>query len=162
MRRLVNWMVRITLFAVFAIIVACTLMGCRQRRTFVVVSDSAVAVGPDWVEFPLPKPLRADWQYQIVQVTVASKFQASTNPLGLRLEDGRLSIPEIDAATDAGVHQALHLSGFPTANQVEFAEYRVPRGTQFAHLRMRSPLPLSISRVVWISYMPQDTKTGSP
>ena len=144
------------------VILACGLISCMRRMTSVPISNEPLTVGPDWVEIPLVQPLAADWRSQVVRVTVKTKFESNISPLGLRLEGGLLATPEIDAITDGGIHQTFHLASFQNATIVSFENDQIPRGTRFVRLRMRSSTPLVISAVTWISYMPEDTKTGNP
>ena len=143
-------------------VLACTLTSCSPRITSISISNASLSVGPDWTELPVKQPLTADWQNQIVLATVTTKFEANMQPLGLRLADGTLSTPELDAITDDGNHYPLHLQWFRNANILAFENDSIPRGKRFVRIRVRSPRPLVLSEVSWVSYMPQDTRTGYP
>ncbi len=140
----------------------CTLAACRQRISTIPISDASFTLGPDWVDLPLAQPLTAEWQDQVVLVTVTTKFSPSTRPLGLSLPDGAFVKPEIDATTDKGTHQPFQLQWFRNPSLVAFENDSVPKGTRFVRLRMRCSAPLAISKVTWVSYMPQDSQTGYP
>jgi hypothetical protein len=141
---------------------ACTLTSCQHRMSWAAISNGPLRIDSDWVEVPLTKPLSADWSTQIVRATVGTKFEASIHPMGLRLQDGTFSTPEIDLVTEGGIHQVLDLAAFENSDILQFESDRITRGTRFVRLRMRSSRPLLLSNITWISYMPEDTKTGNP
>jgi hypothetical protein len=148
----------------FVVLVVLLFSSCGQRITQVIIKDSPTTVGPDWVEIPLPKRVAANWDAQQLRVIVSTKFEESTHPWGIKLADGSIVVPEFALATDGEANYDLHLEGFADSNTVEilFGSDIVPKGSRFAQLRARCSKPIVLSRVEWISYMPENTKTGYP
>jgi hypothetical protein len=146
----------------FILFVASLLGSCRQRITRVVIDDAAVTVGPTDVDVQLQQPVVAEWDYQVLRLTVLTKFSDALDPLGLKLDDQSVVVPGVDLVTDQGVKYTFKLSGFRNSDIVDFDNGRIERNTRFVRLQMRCAEPIVVSKVNWISYMPQDTKTGNP
>jgi hypothetical protein len=144
------------------VLVGLLFSSCAQRISQIVIKDSPTAVGSDWIDIPLPTAVVANWDAQVLEVSLSTKFEESTDPWGIKLEDGSIVIPEFALTTDGGSNYVLHLEGFANSNIVEihFGNDSIPRGSHFARLRARSARPIMLSRVKWISYMSQDLKAG--
>ena len=147
-----------------SIVFICTLASCGPPRiTFFQVSNASLTVGPDWVELSPVQPPTADWDEQEVKVSVPdNRFNLNLNPLGLKREDGVILIPEVDATTAQGTLQRFRFDGLSGPDDLTFASDKIPRGTRFVRLRIRCSALITISKVTWISYMPEDTKAGVP
>ena len=148
------------LITVFIALLVGLISAC-QRITFGVIRDQPIALSSNWLSVSLSRPVTAKWDVQAIYVGVGSKHQSSTDPLGIRLEDGSIVKPEIELVTKTGEVQPFRFVGFSNADLV-FENDHIARGSSFAELRIRSPKPVVCSRISWISYMPQDTKTGVP
>ena len=152
-----------TAYRFLSILLIASLLGsCRQRVTRVVIDDAAVTVDRTGIDVQLRQPVVADWDYQVLRMTVLTKFSDVTDPLGLKLDDQSVVVPEVDLVTDKGEKYMFKLSGFLNSDIVDFDNGRIDRNTRFVRLQMHCAKPIVVSKVNWISYMPQDTKTGNP
>jgi hypothetical protein len=143
------------------VVLVCTFVSCKHRDVRVIISDTPITVGPDWVRVTLPQSVIAKWEYQVVYLTANTQFDPGFPGRGLKLEDGSIVLPEINLLTNAGAQYPFSL--YDTNGRVlEFANRTVPVGTRFVELRIRSSKPLVFAKITWISYMPEDTKTGNP
>ena len=141
----------------------CALSSCSQRITQVVIDTDPLTIGPDWTQVSLPSSVNAEWDSQIIRLTLNTKFDLSDNHEGIKLEDGSVAHPEADLLTDSGAKHNFSCGGYVGTNSgVDCVNLQLPRGTHFVQLRMRSSRPIVVSKIVWISYMPEDTKTGIP
>ena len=148
------------LFSIFAALLITLTCGC-QRISFGVITDQSISVTSDWVSISMPKPVTAKWDVQAIYLDVISKHESSIDPMGTRLQDGSVVKPEIELLTETGQVQSFRFVGFSNAELV-FENDHIVRGSTFSKLRIRSPKPLVCSRIKWVSYMPEDTKTGVP
>ncbi len=133
---------------------------CRPRVTGGVIRSEPISLSSDWLTIPLSEPLTAKWEVQLVEVEVSSSFQVSYNPLGIRLDDGSIVVPEAELVSQAGKTQPLPLVGLIGGKELQFGSNKIARGTSFSELRIRSPISLVSSRISWLSYMPQDSQYG--
>ena len=140
----------------------CFSLGCRPRSASTPIFNGVFDVGPEWVDLPLTQPVIAIWQEQTVLVDVKTHFNPSIFPLDLRLDDGSLAVPEIKATSDTGLQELLPLKWFRNSNIAAFENGHIPKGTRFVRVQIRCSVPIVISKVTWISYVPEDTKTGNP
>lgn len=154
----------VTIAALILVLIALTVgvCSCGQRMTSSVISDSRLVVGPQWVQVELPQSFATTWDYQLVELTLVTKFTPSDDPWGIRLDDGSVVLPQVKLITKQGSEEGLGFEGFPGSNRVSFGNDHIARGSYVKKLEIRSPKPLILSRITWISYMPQDTKTGNP
>jgi hypothetical protein len=81
--------------------------------------------------------------------------------MGIRLQDGSVVAPEIQLVETTGQSVPFEFVGFSNS-ELFFESERLPRGTAFSELRIRSSKPLTCSNIEWISYMPRTTKSGEP
>ena len=139
-----------------------SMCSCGQRINSSVISDTRLVVGPRWTQIKLPRSVAADWDYQIVELTLSTKFSDSTSPWGMKLSDGSVVLPQLKLITDRGDEDIFHFDGFLNSNVAVFGNHDIARGTHFEKLEIISAKPLALAKIVWISYMPQDTKTGNP
>ena len=153
-----------TMLAVIFFAVLCALSSCRHRIREIVIESDPLKIGQEWVQIALPPSVSAEWQYQTVRLTLTTKFALNINPGGIRLEDGSVTLPEVDLIADSGARHTFACGGYERSDGVgvDCFSADVPRGTHFVQLRMRSLQPIILSKIIWISYMPQDTKTGVP
>lgn len=138
------------------------LVSCGQRITQTVIDNAPVTVGPRGTEIRLTHAVVADWSCQVIRTEVATHFSLSTDPWGLKLDDGSVVVPEVDLTSDSGKEYSFKLTRFRNTDVVDFENDGIERKTRFVRVEMRSAEPVVLSSVTWISYMPQDTKTGSP
>jgi hypothetical protein len=126
-----------------------------------VMKSEPISADSDWRGVPLSKPVTAKWDVQVIYVDVSTKHESSVRPLGIRLEDGSTIAPEIELVGKTGQMEPFRFVGFSNSDLV-FENDHIARGSSFSELRIRSPKPLVCSQIKWISYMPEDTKTGVP
>src|SRR5690349_21254418 len=74
----------------------------RQRVTERVLTNVSTSIGADCVNIPIPDPSFVKWDSLIVFVEVNSDFQIGNAPLGIRLDDGSIAVPEAELVTKAG------------------------------------------------------------
>jgi hypothetical protein len=153
-----------TMLAVVLFAALCSLSSCRHRIREIVIGSDPMKIGPEWVQIPLPPSVSAKWQYQTIRLTLITKFALNINPSGIRLEDGSVTLPEADLIADSGAKHTLACGGYERSHGegVDCFSADISRGTHFVQLRMRSSQPIILSKIIWISYMPQDTKDGIP
>ena len=144
---------RIALRSIMLVLVGLA-SSCGPRVTGGDIKTGSTSVSSDWVSVPLPQPITAKWDVQLVYVDVSSPFQVSYDPLGIRLEDGTVAVPELELVTTAGQKEPFQLKGAISRTVIIFRNDQIARGTTFSELRMRSPVPLVSSRISWISCMP--------
>jgi hypothetical protein len=143
------------------LIVVVGLISSCQRITMGVIKNEPTSASADWGSIPLSKPVIAKWDVQVIYVNVSTKHQSSTDPLGIRLEDGSIIAPEIELVSKTGQREPFRFVGFSNSDLV-FENDHIARGSSFSELRIRSLKPLVCSQIRWVSYMPKDTKTGVP
>jgi hypothetical protein len=153
-----------TMLVALLFAVLCPLSSCRHRIREIVIESDPPKIGPEWVQIALPPSVKAEWQYQTVRLILTTKFALNINPSGIRLEDGSVTLPEADLIADSGAKHTFACGGYERSDGVgvECFSADVPRGTHFVQLRLRSSQPIILSKIIWISYMPQDTKDGIP
>jgi hypothetical protein len=137
------------------------LSGCRQRLDRTVISDVPVTVGPVWIDIPLHSLIQAKWREQSIELTLSTSYEMNTQPWGLKVNHGPIFAPQVELITDSGTNYVFESFAFANSD-LRFDTNRVPQGTRFVNLRVRSPQPIVLSRIVWITYMPEDTKGGTP
>jgi hypothetical protein len=131
---------------------------CRRPRfSEGVITSVPTSIGSDWVNIPMADPLIAKWEKQTILVEVDSTFQVSDHPLGIRLADGSIAVPEAELITKSGQKQPLRLVGLFSGDLVLFDSDQVVRGSSFSGLRIRSPKALNCFRMTWISHSRQDS-----
>lgn len=137
------------------------LVSCGERVSVAMIATGPISAGPDWHSTLLTEPVIAKWDDQAVYVHVVTKHDSSLNPMGIYLSNGPPFTPEVAMVSKAGQVERFSFVGFSNSD-LHFENDHVARGTGFVELRIRSPIPVACSQIRWISYMPQDTKTGVP
>lgn len=151
-----------------SVLLACLLLlvlglgACRERISRAVISDVPVIVGKEWTHIQLTDSVVARWRHQVIRATTVTKFEDTVSPWGLKLSDGNIVNPEIEAVAVSGVKYNFKLEGFRNGATISFENDSIPQGTQFRGFEMRSSSPLEFSNIIWVSYMPEDTKSGNP
>src|SRR5713101_4965885 len=146
-------------FALFlsALVLAGFIPSChRHRFAEGIVTSNPTSVGSDWVNIPIADPLVAKWDSVMILVNVNSSLKATYNPLGIRLDDGSIAVPEAELITTAGQRQPLHLFSFDDAGGIYFSSEQIASGRRFSALRIRSPKVLNCFLITWTSYMRKD------
>jgi len=103
----------------------------------------------------------ADWRSQAVICEVGTKYEINHIPFAMKLQDGSIVIPELELVSSRGVSFPFKFTGFSNTD-ITFDNDDVPKETRFVALRMRSSKPIVFSKLTYISYMPEDTKSGRP
>jgi hypothetical protein len=129
----------------------------RQRMTQGVVTTVPTLVGANWVSISMADPLIAKWDNQFIFVDFTSSFQVTSNPVGIRLDDGSIAAPEAELITKAGQRQPLRLARLGEEELV-FSSNQIARGRTFYELRIRSPKALNCSRIIWVSNQDSNPK----
>lgn len=146
------------LFSVLLLSVAVN-TGCAKHYFQTVLLDRPVNVSSEWVtlRFPQAEKARADW-IQDLLASVSSSYQLSTDPFGMRMSDGRTIWPEVEIEDSRGQWLPLRGKGF-LGNEAMFYDQALwGNGQQYVAVRLRSPAPITISRLVWESYDPREVK----
>jgi hypothetical protein len=150
---------RITAWLSLLVLIA--LISCHQRISMASIETGPIPASSDWRSVSLSQPLIAQWDVQAIYVNIETKHESSVSPLGITLGDGPAIVPEIELVGKTGQIVPFRFVGFSNSDLV-FQNDHIARGSSFSELRIRSPEPLVCSQMRWISYMPQDTKTGVP
>ena len=76
----------------------------------------------------------------------------------MRMSDGRTIWPEVEIEDSRGQWLPLRGKGF-LGNEAMFDDQALwGNGQQYVAVRLRSPAPITISRLVWESYDPREVK----
>lgn len=143
------------------IVLACALTGCSQRITSIDLLARPIMIGPEWIEIQLPPKVIAEWRFQIIRETVETPHSDELNPAGLEMHDGSIAIQTVEFVRASGTKDVFSFDGFVNRD-IDFSNLKVSQGTHFIAVRLRCSMPLMISRMIFMSYMPEDTKTGVP
>jgi hypothetical protein len=145
----------LVLLAVNLVSIAC------ERASKVTIRSEPTPVGSEWHGISLSQPITTKWDVQMIYLKIDTQHEISLKPLGLRLVDGSIITPEIELVRNTGKVDTFRFVGF-SGSDVMYENDGISRGTAFSEIRLRSPKPLQCSNIKWISYMPEDTKTGNP
>lgn len=139
----------------FCLLLALSLSACQSRPQIAggVIKGTPVVLGPDWLDLNLTKPIIAKWDRQVVFLSISSDVVTSDVPLGAKATDGSVFTPEIEIYDDSGREYTLQLIGI-AEHELQFGNEKIPKGTRFSRIRIRSPKRLPCSEISWMSYVP--------
>ena len=131
--------------------------GHPPRIDEVVLKEDSVTLGPEWIVMSLPQVVTVKWKVQSVRM----EAYPSQDSFPKDLSD---HFPEIELITTDGAAYLLGDRVLRGPQGIHAESDRIPTGTNFAELRMRfrSSKPLIISKITWVSYMPEDFKAARP
>ena len=130
-----------------------------------------IIVGSDWLEIRPEKPLEVSHRTQSILLYVADEHESYSggDPTGMswamRFPDGSLVRPEVQLIDEYGNVYELDAPGFlgrdRTSGELgggmgfsrsfdQSIESNFPRDRVYPIIRMRSPRPIHVSRVVWM------------
>jgi hypothetical protein len=126
------------------------------------LTSSPVAVSSGWTEITLPNSAVAKWDADVIYATLDNKLVPMTRSATFQYVSSLGS--DFQLISDKGVSYNLSSGGYQFSTDVSLVleNPAIPKGAHFVRLRMRCSKPVTFSRIVWFSYMPQDTKTGLP
>ena len=139
----------------FFVILLLGTTGCATRIETTVLAEKPVALGPEWIELTFEKPVTAVWRVQAVHLSTEDSLAA--------ISDAWENCPEVELITIDGTSVTLegcglHLGG--PESEIDKDSLHIRPGTSFVGLRMRSPRPLAVLRITWLSNAPEDFKAG--
>jgi hypothetical protein len=144
-----------------ALFSAISLTSSCQRINTVIIKNGPTSVSSDWSRISIPHPVTAKWDIQMIYMNIDTKHEISEKPLGIRLDDGSVITPEIELVKNTGKAEPFRFVGFSNSDLM-YENEGIASGSIFSEIRIRSSKPLICSKIEWISYMPEDTKTGTP
>jgi hypothetical protein len=143
------------------LLLAISLTSSCQRMNTAVIKSEPTLVSSEWSIIPIAHSVTAKWDVQMIYVNIDTKHEISEKPLGIRLDDGSVVTPEIELVRNTGKAEPFRFVGFSNSDLM-YENEGIATGSIFSEIRIRSSKPLICSKIEWVSYMPQDTKTGRP
>ena len=145
--------------AMWGLVVATVIaVGCSDGYRTTTVSSGSLELSPEWQVIELPDPTYCDRSQQEILLTIETPHSLDPETWGVRLNDGRIAIPEIIIEDTRGTKYALEDRAF-------WGEYLVLSGGNsayshryFRRLWIRSNVPVRVARIEWNCFNMQDVK----
>lgn len=122
-----------------------------------VISDKPLQLSSEWQELPINPALRCERTDQEVLLNFSMPYEKSTNPWGIRLQNGSLARPEAELVSVDGMVYPLAEFSF-WGDDLVLRSQKLPNATNYIKLHLRSNIPVMISRVRFNCYNYQDVK----
>jgi hypothetical protein len=134
--------------------------GCGKDYTETVIFDRTETISQQWLTVRFPRPILSEEQrVQELLATVSTPYEISTDPLGMRMQNGTVLWPEVEIQMEDGYWLPLRSRGF-WGRLATFSTERggFGDGKKYVSVRLRCTSPVAISRLVWNSYDPKEVK----
>ena len=107
-------------------------------------------LGPDWIEVKLEQPLKPVGDYQEIGLTLAPPLELDIlGPLGVRISNGSLVLPEVELLTPDGVTMPTRCSGSRGKTTLTYRLKDQSIKQEYNRIRIRADQEVRLSAVYW-------------
>ena len=127
---------------------------------YVEISNDSLRVVDEWTTLTPVEPFSSSLRCQSILLEPMIPRSVDIEGLSLRLSDGRRVVPDVELiAVDGSIHRLSNRSmlgsTYYKADMLGYSGDGLAAGGTFRSVRIRSDLPVTLRRVVWMCWNPK-------
>lgn len=111
-------------------------------------------LGPEWIEIKPDQPLKPVGDYQMIGLTLAPPLEMDLlEPLGVRVSNGSLVVPEVELLTADGITMQTRCSGSRGKTTLTYSLPDESAKQDYNRIRIRADEEVRLSAVYWTGFV---------